>query len=644
MKKNLNGLNKRGLLLAIAAVLTIQTFATPPRPPFGKRWVLNILYSDEFNGTTLNADKWYDYHPTWKGRAPGLFMSSQVNVEDGYLKIWGEKMTKDTIVNGTTFNIKCGAVVSKKQTAHYGYYECKFKANATTLSSTFWFSNRTKFAGPKGCDKYSEEWDVQECIGRGGNFNAATNMNFHKGMHSNGHYWYTSCPGETDPAYQTDDYRAPVSVSFTNTTELASENYNVYGGWWKDSKSASYYYNNTLIGSHDFYNQIDASPFDEPMGMNLVVETYPFPWVELPNDAELADPTKNTTYYDWVRAYNLVDVNDPNIIEEPKIVTNGDFETGNLTGWVGWGTPGANITSDAANVYAGNYSVHILGAGAPEQNITVKANTDYKLTCYAKASSGSISLGIKSNSGGNTLKSIEVASTDYQEYSFTFNSGTYSDLKFYFYAAAGEEGYADNFEIVELNTTPVVPEVIAIFDEKVILDKNLSALPSAKTLTIPFDFMTNQDRRIHATLKDPEGVLVKDTTFTVYAGYGVTQLNFKLQSAPAAKNGYKLVADLVELNTETVVMTDQIDLDITFATAFDPIKEKANKGYVYPNPVSSVLYVNGIDADIPYQILTITGSVIKAGTTQGNSIAVNNLNAGTYVLEVNRGHYLFFRN
>ena len=46
------------------------------------------------------------------------------------------------------------------------------------------------------------------------------------------------------------------------------------------------------------------------MFMRLVSETYPFPWIELPNDEELADPSKNIVYYDWVRGYSLVDVNE----------------------------------------------------------------------------------------------------------------------------------------------------------------------------------------------------------------------------------------------------------------------------------------------------------------------------------------------
>ena len=46
------------------------------------------------------------------------------------------------------------------------------------------------------------------------------------------------------------------------------------------------------------------------MGINMVVETYPTPWIELPNDEELADDSKNKTYYDWIRSYILKDLNE----------------------------------------------------------------------------------------------------------------------------------------------------------------------------------------------------------------------------------------------------------------------------------------------------------------------------------------------
>ncbi|MDO6761256.1 family 16 glycosylhydrolase [Tamlana sp. 2_MG-2023] len=293
-------LSKKMLLLVLIFGLSDFVFAQygPPKPPIGKRWVLNPEFSDEFNGTQLDTTKWLDHHPTWKGRAPGLFMPSQVRVANGYLQLKGEKMLKDTIVNNDVFNIKGAAVVSKNA-ALFGYYECRVKAAATTMSTTFWFSGGNA-TGPKGCDSYHQEWDIQECIGRTGDFDGAY---FAKGMHSNAHYWYTECEGERH------DYRA-AQVRFEDS-QIASKDFHVYGGWWRDEISASYYYDNQEPKHQRFYDKITDKPMDKPMYMRLVHETYPFPWISLPTDAELADDSKNTVYYDWVRAYELVDVSQP---------------------------------------------------------------------------------------------------------------------------------------------------------------------------------------------------------------------------------------------------------------------------------------------------------------------------------------------
>ncbi|MDV7187990.1 beta-porphyranase D [Lutibacter sp. TH_r2] len=305
------------LITSIMLLFSMCLFAQngkfgPPEPPTGKRWVMNPDFSDEFNGTELDATKWYDYHPNWKGREPGIFLPSQVSVKDGYLQIKGEKLKKDTIVKAygreLTFNIAGGAVVSKKST-FLGYYECRVKAAATTMSTTFWFSTNGAAEGPNGCDKYGQEWDIQECIGRTGDF--AGNF-FASGMNSNGHFWYNDCDKKRH------DLKA-ASVEFKNE-ELASKDFNVYGGWWRNENNASYYYNNRKPKHIKFYDKIVDKPFSEPMFMRLVSETYPFPWIELPTDEELADPTKNTVYYDWVRGYKLVDVLDDSI--------NQDYEKG----------------------------------------------------------------------------------------------------------------------------------------------------------------------------------------------------------------------------------------------------------------------------------------------------------------------------
>ncbi|CAM4285326.1 family 16 glycosylhydrolase [Zobellia nedashkovskayae] len=288
-----------------------ETRQGPPKPPMGKRWVLNPDFSDEFNGTELDTTKWYDHHPTWIGRPPGLFMASQVSVGDGFLKMTSKKLEKDTIVHAygrdITFNVGGAAVVSKKST-QFGYYECRVKAAATTMSTTFWFSSSNNFTGPNDCDKYGLEWDIHESIGREGDFSGSY---FASGMHSNAHFWYTDCDGEKH------DYRAP-QVKFEDS-KLTSEDFNIYGGWWQNESTASYYYNNRVPKHQKFYDKVKDKPFDQPMYMRLVSETYPFPWIEIPTAEELNDPSKNTVHYDWVRAYKLVDANDSNAVFKSRL-------------------------------------------------------------------------------------------------------------------------------------------------------------------------------------------------------------------------------------------------------------------------------------------------------------------------------------
>ncbi|MGQ1787602.1 carbohydrate binding domain-containing protein [Saccharicrinis sp. GN24d3] len=609
------------LLFLSFFLLTISCFANPPKPPIGKRWAINPLYSDEFNGTELDLNKWYNYHPTWVGRPPGLFMESQIKVEDGYLKIWGEKMDEEVIVNGNAFNIKCGAVISRKQTAHYGYYECKFKANKTTLSSTFWFSNRKNFDGPEECnDKYSQEWDIQECIGREGDFDGSW---FAKGMHSNAHLWYTDCEGTRH------DYRA-TEARFEDT-QLASEDFNIYGGWWKDANSATYYYNNGEPLDQTFYDQVLDKPFSNPMGMNLVVETYPFPWIELPNDEELADPDKNGTLYDWVRAYVLVDAFEPYITEEEPLIKNGDFETGDLSGWIGWGSPGAAITDNTVHIANGTYACRIVGGGAPEQILDLKPNTDYTITCNAKAVTGSITLGVKDNGSGEKINGVEVTGTDYQPYTLKFNSGNYA-VKLYYYAQANEEGYIDDIMVEEDNPAPPVEvEPLALYDENVTLNPNFSQDWTKQEVSIPLVFQANQDREMHLKLKNSDDIVVSDTVLTAYAGYANAVVNIKVDSV-LTKGAYSLYSDIRPIDglESDIIYTESISLnDVSVRST------KAETLKVYPSPASNLLHINGIQVGTQYNIYDMKGILVDSEPYNGEPILISDLKPGMYIIGIN---------
>ncbi len=302
---------------AVAADYPVsQPIQSIPTPPVGQRWVLNETFSDEFNGSELDSNKWYDHHPTWAGRQPGFFMKENVAVEDGHLVLtsskpdepiqyqskWGDKKIIEYTVGGA-------AVVSKSEEAHYGYYESRVKANKTSMSTTFWLSrggnhpvegNQPDWISD---GMFGQELDICETIGRSGTpaegwkpMAAA----FSKGMNSNVHCWHAPTGGK-----RTDVAIKKIPAMKPQNGKLLSEDFNIYGCWWKNENTAEFYMNNESGGEKKFLDR-QGRPFNlpKPMGLNLVVETYG--WIPTPTDADLNDPEKNRTYYDWVRHYVLV--------------------------------------------------------------------------------------------------------------------------------------------------------------------------------------------------------------------------------------------------------------------------------------------------------------------------------------------------
>ncbi|MFI3333330.1 MAG: hypothetical protein SNI51_03835 [Rikenellaceae bacterium] len=304
--------------LNIDSLPTTTEIKSIPLPPLNQRWVVNEQFSDEFNDGELDEQKWHRVHPTWIGREPGLFVAENVSFDDGCMVLRGDKMERDTTINGSYFNISCAAVISKKREAHYGYYECRFKANKTTLSSTFWLSTPsvtfpTEGLQPTGSEsgRFRQELDICECIGRMGDFQGRF---FAQGMNANMHYWFTA-----EDTNKVEDQRAKECRLIRPDSALLSDDFNIFGCWWRDAENASFYLNGEQESHRQFIaRKSHKEPYDkpfrftEPMTLNLVVETYPQPWIELPSDQELTDPTLSSTLYDWVRSYVLVDAWEPN--------------------------------------------------------------------------------------------------------------------------------------------------------------------------------------------------------------------------------------------------------------------------------------------------------------------------------------------
>ncbi|WP_195715174.1 family 16 glycosylhydrolase [Ancylomarina sp. 16SWW S1-10-2] len=284
-------MNQKYPLLFLLVFLTTQIFADPPIPPKGFRWVVNGIFSDEFNGNKLNSKKWYDTFNGWEGRAPAMFIPEAISVKNGNLEIKSGVLDKPV----NDFTIYGGAVSSKSSNAYYGYYECRAKASKIAMSTTFWMSNaKVPYADTEDTrDSYSQELDIQECIGGG-----TVHKKFRNGMNSNTHFRYVK-PGEKKETFMSKGTGA------TLNSEVSDE-FHTYGAWWKNANEVMYYADNQLFDTVMVCTDISSRPFDRPMKINMVTETYN--WQPAPLKEDLLNDEINTAFYDWIRSYELVKV------------------------------------------------------------------------------------------------------------------------------------------------------------------------------------------------------------------------------------------------------------------------------------------------------------------------------------------------
>jgi len=271
------------LHLSILCLIATGTLpAKPPPAPEGYEWVRNEQFSDEFEGTKLDETKWFDYHPWWKGRPPAKFDPSTISLQDGFLVIRNKMLPEPD----GPFTIAGGAVVSRKPEAFYGYYEVRMKASKVSMSSTFWLSNRAIEVEPGV--RISDEIDIVEAIGAPQHW-----PDWNKFMKSNLHVFRHDKDGTVDLA---SPGQAPLDPP-------SGEAFHVYAAWWVDANTIHFYlddeYQFTLHPKTDF----SEKPFVRPMQINMVTETYN--WEVPPTPEELADDSRNATYYDWVRAWVL---------------------------------------------------------------------------------------------------------------------------------------------------------------------------------------------------------------------------------------------------------------------------------------------------------------------------------------------------
>ncbi|MEM6830009.1 MAG: carbohydrate-binding protein [Bacteroidota bacterium] len=285
----------RRLLFILTLAVSTLTLAEPPEAPDGKRWTIVGNMTDEFNGNSLNLDKWGINSTGWRGRPPGRFLEDNVRVSGGSLQLTASKLDNPFPVENPSPEdlyqtwTHGGALVASNHRATYGYYETRMRANKTFMSSTFWLINRR--GEGTDCDLRVTELDITETVGWN-----SSDRNFvfttMSSMNSNTHSRQTNC--ESTPV-GSQGGKAEIG-------ENAYENYHIYGVWWKSKDELLFYLNNEYQ-----YTIKPPADFDLPMYLRMVVETYNWNAPNPGNDGIDGSLAERTTYYDWTRTWELVD-------------------------------------------------------------------------------------------------------------------------------------------------------------------------------------------------------------------------------------------------------------------------------------------------------------------------------------------------
>ena len=238
-------------------------------------WKPYLPMWDEFEGDKLDGTKWWDYNPTWKGRAPAPFLKSNVKVENGRLSLTmrKEKVPKDFAAykdkNGKPlFHDYTAASVKSKKTVCYGYFEVKAKPMPSAGSSSFWFSGRTKTKDRT----YRTEIDVFEIGARAEGFRRRYNMNLH----------VFEVPGDKTHWSIGGRWMTPWNLE---------DDYHIYGLDWA-SDYIRYYVDGVLV------RWVQNTHWHWPLYMLFDSETMP-DWMGMPEDKDLP----STYCIEYIRAW-----------------------------------------------------------------------------------------------------------------------------------------------------------------------------------------------------------------------------------------------------------------------------------------------------------------------------------------------------
>jgi len=342
----------------------------------GTNWTLT--FSDDFNGTTLDASKW-SYGFGWGPNSDAFAEKTRpenITISNGTLKMKLECVGTD---------IWSGAINTKnKLVQRQGYWEARMKLPKarTGLNPAFW----TKF----NSEVWPVEIDIIEVFG--------ANQSAQFSVHFGGAWPNNRASGA---AYDGGDL---------------STDFHLYGMEWSET-DVKWYLDGQLRrtlslsnpGARDwFMSQANA----DAEGMYMMVNLH-----AMKNEAyECSSPS--IMEVDYVKVYQ----SSPAPTPPAGPLKNKGFETGHLHPWTSWG----NNSITESNKRSGYFAVDAWWGSRVEQLVTgLQPNTTYHVKGWGKVASAGLSgrIGVK-DFGGTEVSSPAFTSTSFTQSTVTFTTGS----------------------------------------------------------------------------------------------------------------------------------------------------------------------------------------------------------------------------
>jgi len=209
--------------------------------------------SDEFEGGSLDTEKWVCNMEWWKGRQPALFKAENVTVEHGQLLLTMRKEPVPEPYGKQGYHDYTSAAVHSRDRTCYGYFEVKARPMNSGGSSSFWFQQD---AAPG----WATEIDVFEIGGKAPGHENKYHMNVH----------VFRTPTEKRHWSIGGDWDAPWRLA---------DDFHVYGLEW-DEENIKYYVDGVLV------RRVRNTHWHQPLYLIFDSETMP-DWFGMPADKDL---------------------------------------------------------------------------------------------------------------------------------------------------------------------------------------------------------------------------------------------------------------------------------------------------------------------------------------------------------------------